>query len=219
MNVRELQALIGTTVDGNFGPKSREALIDHFTNTNAPAVNHNDLVAFASNIGCSVEQLKAVAAVESAGSGFDNQGRPKILFERHLFHRMTNGKWSPAIYSQPKGGGYRESSWDKLGFACAKDVDAAFAACSWGKFQVLGMHWSALGFHSPYALARSCIEDEGAHYDLLARYILHFGLERAVARISTDEDDNRAFAHGFNGPAYARFSYHTKLAEAMERLA
>lgn len=219
MNVRELQALIGTTVDGQFGPKSMQALAAHFANTSAPAVNNNDLVAFASRLGCTVAQLKAVAAVESSGNAFDRQGRPRILFERHLFHRLTDGKWSPASYSQSAGGGYREDSWLKLAQACSKDLDAAFSACSWGKFQVLGLHWSKLGYDSPYALAHSCVIGEGEHYDLLARYVLTFGLVDALRSISTDEEDNRAFAHGYNGPSYRRFNYHAKLAKAMERLA
>ncbi|MCC6559800.1 MAG: DUF3380 domain-containing protein, partial [Xanthomonadales bacterium] len=37
----------------------------------------------------SVPTLKAVAEVESAGSGFLSDGRPKILFEGHVFSRLT----------------------------------------------------------------------------------------------------------------------------------
>lgn len=215
MNVKELQTLIGTTPDGQFGPASRAALSAHFTNKQAAAVNAADLTVFASKLGCTVQQIKAVAAVESAGGGFDNQGRPKILYERHLFHRLTDGKWSPTAFSLAAGGGYSESSWDKLGAACAKDPDAAFSACSWGKFQVLGMHWSKLGYSSPYELAHSTVNGEADHYELLVRYILTFGLVDELRALSRDPDDCRGFAKGYNGPAYIRFDYHTKLARAM----
>ncbi len=215
MNVKELQALIGTEPDGAFGPKSAEALRLHFTNASAPAVNDADMVAFASNLGCTVKQLRAVASVESSGGGFDAKGRPKILYERHLFHRLTDGAHSPASFSQASGGGYSESSWDKLAMACGADPDAAFAACSWGKFQVLGLHWSKLGYASPYDLAHSCVESEAAHYDLFARYIQTFGLVDELRAVSRDPEDCRGFAAGFNGPGYRKFNYHARIAEAM----
>lgn len=215
MDVRKLQTVLGVKVDGQFGPISREALRSRFTNINAPAVKDADIVTFASRLGCSTKQIKAVAQVESSGGAYDKNGRPKILFERHLFHRQTGGKWSVSSFSNPSGGGYSEDSWDKLGLACARDPDAAFGSCSWGKFQVLGLHWSKLGYESPYALAVSTVEDEGAHYELLARYIEANGLTDELRALSANPDDCRDFAKAYNGPSYEQFAYHTKLAKAM----
>jgi len=143
MNVSALQVRIGTTPDGQWGPASRQALLDHFTNTNAPAVSAADIEAIATRLGCTVKQVNAVAKVESAGGGFDNSGKPKILFERHWFHRLTGGKWSPMSYSMASAGGYGEPSWGKLSAACGRDPDAAFSSASWGKFQVMGGHWKS----------------------------------------------------------------------------
>ncbi|PNU02098.1 hypothetical protein A8V01_26875 [Novosphingobium guangzhouense] len=179
------------------------------------AVTQADIAAFASRLGCTVNQIAAVATVESSGGGFDKFGRPKILFERHLFHRQTGGKWSPSAYSDATAGGYAVDSWDKLGMACGKDPDAAFGSCSWGKFQVLGLHWSKLGYASPYALALSTVKGEAAHYELLARYIEKNGLTDALRALSRDPDDCRAFARAYNGPGYETYKYHTKLAAAM----
>lgn len=217
MKVEQLQAALGVTADGQFGPVSTAALLSAFSNPNAPAITESELQAFADRLGCSLRQLRAVSIVESAGSGFDRQGRPKILFERHLFHRLTHGEHSPAVYSSPAGGGYEISSWSKLAAACAVDPDAAFASCSWGKFQVLGLHWSTFGFVSPFALARTTAKSEKAHYELLALYIEKHGLTDELRAISRDPDDCRAFARAYNGPAYAKFHYDTKLAEAMAR--
>lgn len=216
MDVKELQTLIGATPDGMFGPKSIAALQAAFTNPSAPAANAADIAIVASGLGCTVQQLKAVASVESSGSGFDGHGRPKMLYERHLFHRMTDGKWTPAAYSMPSGGGYDMDSWAKLEAACGKDPDAAFSACSWGKFQVLGAHWSKLSYASPYALAHSCVESEAAHYELFARYIKTFGLANDLKSISANPDDCRAFAAAFNGPSYRNFNYHVRIAAAMK---
>lgn len=215
MNVRELQLAIGTSADGIWGPNSRTALLAAFTNTRAPAVTGDEIDAFAGMVGCTPKQLRAVAKVESSGSGFDRQGRPKILYERHLFHRMTDGRWSVSSFSNPAGGGYSQDSWAKLNAAAGKDPDAAFSACSWGKFQVLGLHWSKLGYASPFALAKATTESEANHYLLLVQYVRTFGLAEAMRALSTDPEDCRAFAAGYNGPAYRRFNYHAKLAEAM----
>lgn len=214
MTVEDLQHAIGAVVDGKFGPASSALLLKAFTNTAAPAANHNDKVSVASRLGCTVEAINAVASVESSGSGFDATGKPKMLFERHLFHRLTDGKWSPAIYSNAFGGGYDQNSWEKLIAACSKDPDAAFSACSWGKFQVLGMHWSKLGYASPYELAHSCVRGEGEQYELLARYVETFGLLHAIRTISANPETCREFAKLYNGPNYVKFDYHAKLARA-----
>ena len=215
MDPRSLQRTLGVAADGIFGPISREALRSRFTNMHAPAVTAGEIAAFAARLGCSVKQIKAVAKVESSGGGYDRNGRPKILFERHLFHRQTGGKWSKTSFSDPAAGGYGLDSWDKLGQACAKDPDAAFASCSWGKFQVLGQWWDKFGFASSYDLAFSTVASEAAHYELLARYIEVFGLVDELRALSANRDDCRAFAKAYNGPAYEKYAYHTKLAAAM----
>lgn len=202
-------------VDGKPGAMTRAAIMAVFASNCAPAVNDADLTVIASRLGCTVKQLKAVATVESGGSAFDKQGRPKILFERHLFHRLTDGRYTPNSYSQPKGGGYNENSWLKLTLAASRDADAAFAAVSWGKFQVLGSHWNVLGYPSPIELAYSTVTSEAAHFELLARFIEKNGLKPALQNLSANSADDVAFARRYNGPAYAKFDYHNKLARAM----
>ena len=217
MNILELQQAIGTKVDGLWGKNSRDALLNTFTNAKAAAITHAQEKQFAARLGVSVKQLQAVARVESSGGGFDKSGKPKILFERHKFHKYTGGKWSVATFSNPVGGGYKDSSWDKLvGAIVTGDVDAAFMACSWGKFQVLGEWWDEFGYASPYAMARSTVESEAAHYELLCHYIDYNHLKDEMAALSTNPESCRAFARGYNGPRYRDFSYHTKLAAAMK---
>lgn len=227
MNISELQLWLGAhgqpiTVDGEAGPKTRAAIQAVFTNPCAEAVTDDQIQQLADRLGCSPKQLRAVGQVESAGGGFDHDGHPKILFERHLFHRFTNGIYSRTIFSDPVGGGYNLGSWPKLMLAACKDVQAAFAATSWGKFQVLGAHacgsyprFMDLGYPSPLEMAYTTVTSEGAHYEMLARYIEKAGLKDALAGISTNPDDNRALAKGYNGPQYERFDYHEKLAKAM----
>ncbi len=216
MNILELQRAIGTRVDGHWGKNSRDALLDTFANVAASAVTVTQERKCAARLGVSLKQLRAVARVESSGGGFDRGGRPKILFERHKFHKYTGGRWSVAMFSNPAAGGYNESSWDKLlGAIVTGDVDAAFMACSWGKFQVLGEWWDEFGFASPYAFARSTVASEATHYDLLCHYVEHFRLQDEMKKLSTDADACRAFARAYNGPNYAAGDYHSKLAKEM----
>lgn len=216
MDVRTLQVRIGTPADGKWGPSSKAALGVAFTNPKAPSVNDDELGAFAKRLGCTVRQIRAVSMVESSGGGFDRIGRPKILFERHVFHRMTNGRWSPSTFSNSAYGGYDQPSWSKLEDACGCNPDAAFSATSWGKFQVLGSHWRKLGYASAFDLAHSTVGSEAAHYELLVRYIETFGLKQAIRDLSTNPETCRAFASGYNGAGYRRNAYHEKLARAMQ---
>lgn len=215
MTIEDLQRAVGAAADGAWGPKSRAALVAKFTNTAAPKATAADIARVARDLGCTPAQVNAVAKVESSGGGFDKFGRPKILFERHLFHRLTSGAFSPAPFSNPAYGGYNEDSWVKLSYAAGKSPEAAFASASWGRFQVLGSHWRKLGYASSFDLAISTVASEAAHFDLLARYVQTFGLVKAIRALSTNPADCEAFAEGYNGPAYKRFSYHIKLARAM----
>lgn len=202
-------------IDGVGGPGTRAAIIAAFTNKAAPVVNDADITVLASRLGCTSKQIRAVAKVESGGGAFDALGKPKMLFERHLFHRLTNGTHSVTSFSNPQGGGYNEDSWAKLAKAACVDPDAAFASASWGRFQVLGTHWKALGYASALDLAYSTVESEAAHYELLARYIEHNGLKPALAALSANPADNVAFAKVYNGAAFRDFKYDRKLAVAM----
>ena len=46
----------------------------------------------------------AVIQVESSGAGFLSDRRPKILFERHLFHRATGGQFDDTHPDISNGG-------------------------------------------------------------------------------------------------------------------
>lgn len=202
-------------VDGIPGPATRAAIKAVFANKGAPAVTNADVAIFAERIGCTTQQLRAVAKVESGGAAFDADGHPKILFERHYFHRLTEGRWSVANFSNPKGGGYSEDSWEKLAQAACRDPWAAFQSASWGRFQIMGAHWKALGYASPLEMAWTMREGEAGHYDALVRFVKANGLSDEMACISTDPKDNEAFASKYNGPRFRQFDYHTKIAAAM----
>lgn len=202
-------------VDGIAGPQTRAAILAAFACRFPEPIADEAIAALAERLGCTVRQLRAVAIVESSGAAFDRHGRPKMLFEQHLFWRATGGRHGVTAFSNPDPGGYGTDSWAKLTAAASVDPAAAFASASWGKFQVLGQHWAILRYSSPLDLAFSTVGGEAGHYELLARYVARFGLLEALRALSPRPDDNRPFARGYNGPGYERFAYHLKLARAL----
>src|SRR5438445_12178494 len=64
------------------------------------------LTAAAGSIGVNAPEIWAVVAVETSGCGFLADRRPRILYERHLFHALTSGKFDDGDVSDPQPGGY-----------------------------------------------------------------------------------------------------------------
>ena len=48
MGIARLQEKIGAAIDGRWGPASKDALLAHFTNRQAPALERKDVVVVAS---------------------------------------------------------------------------------------------------------------------------------------------------------------------------
>src|SRR2546430_1665625 len=93
----------------------------------------------------------AVIHVESAGAGYLGDRRPKILFERHLFHRATGGRFdtSHPDISNPRSGGFGlggAHQYSRLTEALTLDRKAALSSASWGLGQVLGSNFKIAGF-------------------------------------------------------------------------
>jgi len=106
------------------------------------------------------------------------------------------------------------SRWALLNRAIKIDRDAAYASTSWGLGQVMGEHWRWLGYASVDALVAEARAGFAGQLRLMLLYIEKAGLTDAVRR-----RDWSAFARAYNGPAYARHGYHTRLAAAYARRA
>ncbi|WP_269084618.1 N-acetylmuramidase domain-containing protein [Pseudomonas sp. Root329] len=65
---------------------------DEFTSHGA-ALDDEGLAAALDLAKVSAAQLWAVLAVETSGNGFYPDRRPKILYERHVFSRLTQQKF------------------------------------------------------------------------------------------------------------------------------
>src|SRR5438128_1654414 len=88
MTLKEFQSWLVSrgqriAVDGKPGSATRAAIIAAFTNRHALPVTAEQIAGYATRLGGSVKQVNAVSTVESAGGGFNEQGQPKALYERH----------------------------------------------------------------------------------------------------------------------------------------
>lgn len=181
-------------------------------------LKYEDYERASKQLNCEIEAIMAVAEVESSGSGFLVDGRPKILYERHIFHRLTLGKWSashPHI-SNSKAGGYGKAGvhqHNRLEEAAKLDRASALQACSWGKFQILGENWRDLKYKSLQEFVNCMYRSEAEHLDSFVRFIKRNNLDRYLR-----DKDWKSFARRYNGPAYARNQYDIKMANAYKKL-
>ncbi|HHL4079611.1 N-acetylmuramidase domain-containing protein [Burkholderia sola] len=218
-----LQRKTGLVDDGIAGPKTYAALATGQRDPKHLALA--DLERAARTLDVPLACIRAVNEVESRGTGFLPDGRPVILFERHVFWKRLQARGidpaplaarQPDIVSHTRGG-YRGSAAEYMRLAMAESIDAgaAWESASWGAFQVMGYHWERLGYAGIDAFV-ACMEDgEAQHLDAFVRYIAaDDALRRALGARQW-----AAFARAYNGPDYAANLYDVKLARAFDRYA
>lgn len=174
-------------------------------------------LAAAQDLGCDLAAVLAVAEVETRGEPFLPDGRPQILFERHVFSRLTGRQHdarAPAI-SAPQAGGYcaaGPAQYQRLGVAMSLDRDAALKACSWGRFQIMGFNHARCGWSTAEGFVAAMCADELHHLEAFVGFVEAEGLAPTLrAR------DWRGFARRYNGPGFERNRYDVKLAAAYAR--
>ena len=70
------------------------------------ALSSNGLAAVASSLAVFAPEIWTVLAVETSGCGYLPDRRPQILYERHVFHRLTGGRYDDGDISDSSRGGY-----------------------------------------------------------------------------------------------------------------
>jgi hypothetical protein len=171
----------------------------------------------ADELGVGLAELWAVIRVETGGWGFLSDRRPQILYERHIFNRLTKGRFrasSPQI-SSPQPGGYTggHGEYQRLSRAMALDREAALSSTSWGIGQVLGAHAKSLGFDDVEDMVEQMTMSEDHQLGPMVRFILRKHLHLALRT-----KDWTTFARGYNGRLFARNRYDEKLHFAFDEL-
>lgn len=182
-------------------------------------LTENDYVQAASMIGCDVAAIRAVDDVESNGAGFGPDGRPTILFEPHVFSRLTQRrfdsthggvsylKWGTKPYPRDQ-----KARWDQLLYAAKLDRDAAYQSASYGRFQIMGFNFASCAFSTVHDFVEAMGRSERDQLFAFAQFVLFNHLDDELR-----EHRWADFAERYNGPAFRKNAYDTKLAAAHAR--
>jgi hypothetical protein len=176
---------------------------------NAAALSSDGLAAVASNLGVHAPEIWTVLAVETSGCGYLPDRRPQILFERHIFHRLTNGQYDDGDVSDAAPGGYGPMGapqFDRLARAIAKNRNAALESASWGIGQIMGMNYANAGFQSVEEMVAAMSDSEDQQLLAVGSFLDHTGLGRPLRA-----HDWGSFARGYNGPNYTINRYDIRL--------
>lgn len=217
-----LQNRVGVPADGIFGPATKAAMLKSLINLKAAKISDNNYQTAAGRLGCSSAQIKAFASVESNGSGYFPTGRPKILYEPHIFSKQTGGVYNiryPRL-SYPHQGEFpypkTDKRYDQLADAAQLNLLAAFEACSWGKFQILGTNAKAIGYENAIEMAYSMVESEENQLVAFVKFISANHLQPKLIQMKPNNPTScKPIARAYNGPAYRKNHYDVKLANAL----
>lgn len=201
-------------------------------------INLADYCFTAERLGVHVSSVRAVDAVESAGSGFlARTKRPKILFEGHYFYKFlkrknlhtTAAREIPTIaYRKWTKRHYfgREKEYQRLAAAtefCHRhgvSDGLALVSASWGRFQVMGANYRVCGYRTVEEFVEDMFEDEANHLNAFIEYLENTDLVDDLQRADADHrnvDAWRGLARGYNGKGYVRNRYHIKMRNAAVR--
>ena len=161
-----------------------------YTPTTSGPITQQDLVETAKSLNIEVEVMMAIAKQESHGGGFFQNGKPKILFERHKMYQHLKAKGYnvselekkyPDIINH-KPGGYGPSSTQHQRLAQARQIDekAAIMSASWGRFQIMGETYNYT-YDSPQELEKAMNASEKQQL----RYFAAFVRKKAGGRLLT----------------------------------
>lgn len=231
--IMDFQKKNGLVIDGIVGSKTWSKLIEAqntLTVFNDKFLSENDLQDFANQYHLELAAVKAVNEIESLGKGFLIDGRPRILFEGHIFWKELKKRginpedfvsentknvlyknWTKQYYE----GGKQE--YDRLEKAAGmSDLDAvheaAFASASYGAFQIMGFNYAIVGFPSVDSFVSQMYTHEKAQLADFGKFCESNNLIRHL------QSKNWAlFAKGYNGTAYKQNKYDTKLENAYNK--
>lgn len=192
---------------------------------NYPSNNHFHQASLI--LSCDIAAIKAVAEIESGPNGaFLESGEPVILFEPHVFHKFTNGKyneiripnvsekWGVISYPKWRKGWYGPVSMQhkRLQFASTLDRDAALKSASWGLFQIMGYNHVRCDYLTLQSFVNAMYNDVADHLNAFCNFIISNGKLLNALR----NHDWKTFKLIYNGPG--KNDYDKRIAKAYQRL-
>jgi len=180
-------------------------------------ISEEEFKTAADLIGCEVAVIKAVAKIESNGSGFNADGTPKTLFEGHWFHKLTDGKYSNDSRYESISYAKWTRKWygnqivekQRLDLAGSLDRDAALQSASWGAFQIMGFNYKLCGFNTVQEFINAMYKGEGTQLLAFINLVKSKKLDDELR-----DKDWAKFAYYYNGSGYAINKYDEKMKAA-----
>jgi hypothetical protein len=177
-----------------------------------------DLPKLGSKIGVGEDELHAFMDVEASGSGFDSKGRPKMLFEPHIFYKLLpDGLRSMAVgqglaYAKWGQQPYPTDSYPRLRAAMAIHETIAMKSASWGLGQILGSNHVLVGYDTVQNMVTAFMDDEEHHLKAIIDYLIATGIDDDLREHRWEQ-----VARVYNGPSYAKHNYHGRMAAAFKK--
>jgi hypothetical protein len=181
----------------------------------ATALSSDGMAIVAEALHLHNPEIWAVLSVETSGCGFLPDRRPQILFERHIFYRLTDGKYDDGDISDPTPGGYGPRGapqYLRLNRAILKDRAAALQSASWGLGQIMGMNFANAGFRDVEEMVAAMSDSEDRQLMAMANFLTGTGLASFLRG-----HDWASFARGYNGPNFAINRYDVRLNSEFQR--
>jgi hypothetical protein len=178
----------------------------------------DDFALAADSLGCDTASVQAVSFVESSGKGFFSSGYPVMLFEAHVFSKLTrhiydnshptisSRTWNKSLYTRG------EHEYERLALAMTLAKELAWRSASWGQFQILGINYEACGCDSITVFIEKTFRSSMDQLTLFVNFLLRYGINKPLK-----VHDWKEFARRYNGPGYAQNFYAEKLDSAYKR--
>ena len=222
--VKDYQKSKGLTPDGWVGYNTWKSLILSYRNKHNKSgeITEWDYEMFGNLLGVEPAALKAVQKVETNGTGgFLTNGKPKILFEGHVFWKELKAlgidptkygaAWSNVLYktwdkSKYKGGA---AEWSRLETAKKISSTAAYKSASWGMYQIMGNNYTKCGCKSINEFITLMSKDNFSQFVLGLEFLKNTGIYKYLIN-----QDWAGFARLYNGSGYKANQYDLKLEKA-----
>jgi len=179
------------------------------------ALSAAGLEAACGGLAVGAAEIWTVLTVETKGCGFLPDRRPPILFERHIFSRLTGRQFDICDVSNSQPGGYGADGthqYDRLADAIGRNRTAALQSASWGMAQIMGENFGAAGFGDVESMVAAMSSSEDAQ---VAAFVAFLKANHLDSRLQAH--DWAGLARGYNGPNFAANQYDTKLAAAFAK--
>lgn len=170
--------------------------------------------------------ILAIQSVESGNNGYLPDGRPKILFEGHVFWRMLKAAGKNPIdyvkgnedilFEKQDRSKYTRGASEYTRLEKAEKIDrvAALKSASWGEFQIMGFNHKTVGYPDVDSFVES-MKQPGAGQ---IRAVLAFMENNKLLPLVRGPNKKWAkFAAAYNGAGYKKNQYDVKLQKAYDR--